>query len=686
MNLMELGLDTPVRFIPRVGPALASKLEILGVRTVRDFLYHIPFRYNDFSLVTPIARAQAGETVTIKGTVERFNAFATKSGKRVQEAKVRDKSGTISVIWFNQPFLRSVIKQGMTIHLSGAISWFGNKLSMSSPEYELFTDGETHDSLHTGRIVPVYSATDGVSSKWIRGRMAFLLSQITPSLTDYLPETLRTTHGLLPLTKAINTVHFPTSLEEAEEARRRLAFDELLMLQARAHIQKRKRETEQNTYPFTIASSSIKTFWESLPFTLTADQEQAIGEIFTDLKRTYPMNRLLVGDVGSGKTAVAAAALYQAYKNNTQSVLMAPTQILAQQHFDTLKNLLTPLGITLTLVIGGSAPLSTEQGKEPDVLVGTHALLSEKTKLKKLGLVVIDEQHRFGVTQRTDLIEKGTRRKVPHILTMTATPIPRTVAKTMMGHMDLSTLTTMPAGRQPVKTWVVPKHKRDNAYSWIATQIKQTHGQAFIICPLIEESETLTTVRAVKKEYETLVSLFPHFSLGLLHGRMKPAEKTAVLSAFKEKKHDMLVSTPVVEVGIDIPNATIIVIEAAQRFGLSQLHQLRGRVGRGTLASYCLLFTEDETSQTLSRLKLMEQESSGPKLAEADLALRGAGDILGTRQHGVPNLKIATFSDHTLISQAQQALTSLITDDPQLSAFPLLREEAENSTISESTN
>ncbi len=657
---MDLSPDTPVRFIPRVGPAMAAKLEILGIRSARDLLYHIPFRYNDFSLISPIARVQPGETVTIQGNVERFNAFATKTGKRVQEAKVRDETGAISIIWFNQPFLRSVIKPGVKIHLSGTISWFGTKLVMNSPEYELFDQ-----SLHTGRIVPVYPATEGLSSKWLRGRIAFLLSSLMPNLTEYLPDETIAHYDLMDLKTALTTIHFPTTSQDANRAKRRLAFDELLLLQIRARILKEEREMQETAYSLALTGGHIQTFWESLPFTLTGDQEHAIGEIFSDLKRAYPMNRLLVGDVGSGKTVVAAAAMYAAHRNGMQSALMAPTQILAEQHYETISRILTPLGISVGLRTG-----SHKDAGSYDVLIGTHALLSETTKFKKLSLVVIDEQHRFGVTQRDTLIQKGDTRKHPHILTMTATPIPRTVAKTMMGHMDLSTLSEMPKGRKLIKTWVVPTGKRENAYAWIAKQIRDTGGQVFIVCPIIEESETLSSVRAVKKEFELLTQRFPKFSLGLLHGRMKPKEKTDVLEKFRLNTHQILVSTPVVEVGIDIPNATIMVIEASERFGLSQLHQLRGRVGRGSLASYCLLFTEGAED----RLKILETESSGPRLAEADLTRRGAGDILGTRQHGIPNLKIATFSDSSLLEQTQKAAQ-------ELARFTPLRELVQNSTI-----
>lgn len=679
---MELTLDTPVRFIPRVGPAMATKLEHLGIYTARDFLYHIPFRYNDFSRVRPIARIEPGETVTVRGTVERFNAFATKSGKRVGEAKVRDASGVLSVIWFNQPYLRSVMKPGMIINLAGSVSWFGSKLVMNSPEYELFDHEVDSPSLHTGRIVPVYPATEGISSKWMRGRIAYILEQLAPLLKEHIPAHVLQFHGLMDLTGALRNIHFPSTPAGSEAARKRLAFDELFLLQLAAFQQKHERETTERAIRVKSDQNKLSEFHDALPFTLTGDQKTAIDAILKDLSRDFPMNRLLVGDVGSGKTIVAATAIYMAHLSGVRSVMMAPTQILASQHYESVRALLSPMKIRVELALGGDEVPRQNKKTQPHVIIGTHALLSDKRHLPDAGLIVIDEQHRFGVAQRTALIEKNKTGLFPHILTMTATPIPRTIAKTMMGHMDFSLLSQMPTGRKHIKTWVVPAHKRKNAYDWIAKQIRGSGGQVFIVCPIIEESESLTTVRAVKKEFELLGKIFRGFSLGLLHGRLKPKEKTDVLDAFRQKKHQILVTTPVVEVGIDIPNASIMLVEASDRFGLAQLHQLRGRVGRGTLTSYCLLFTDSDEEKTVARLKLLETESSGPSLAEADLALRGAGDILGTRQHGIPNLKVATFGDTDLIEAAQQSARDIITSDPTLTGFPLLREAGRKSTIS----
>jgi ATP-dependent DNA helicase RecG len=679
---MELSLTTPIRYLPRVGPAMATRLSRLGITTVEQLLFHVPFRYDDFSLVSTIAAVQPNETVTIKGRVEKFSAFVTKTGKKMQEAKISDETGTLTVIWFNQIYLRNIIKPGVEIRCSGRIGWFGHTIAMTSPSYEII-DSSHDSSLHTGRLVPVYPETEGVSSKWLRARISFALREVLPTVIDYLPTTLIESEHVMGLADALQTVHFPSSLEQAHEARRRLAFDELLLLQIRAYEEKYTRQKNEKAPHVTVDNQGVEKCISSLPFTLTGDQKRALEDMFSDFAKPYPMNRLLEGDVGSGKTIVAAIAMYATSTSGYQSVLMAPTQILAAQHFDTISRFLSPFHISVDLLTAETSSTSKKRLRfsKSSVVVGTHALLSQKVRFHNLGLVVIDEQHRFGVAQRTKLTEKTPDGIAPHLLTMTATPIPRTVAKTMLGHMELSTLNEMPKGRKRVKTWVVPNTKREAAYEWITKQIGETHGQAFIICPLIEESETLVAVKAVKQEYVRLTSIFPSFSLGLLHGRMKADEKRKVLAKFREGKHEILVATPVVEVGIDIPNATIMVIEASERFGLGQLHQLRGRVGRGELPSYCLLFSDLDDAGSITRLKSMETVYSGPRLAEIDLSLRGPGELLGVRQHGIPNLKIASFSDTNIINDTQDALGRLTQSDPGLASFPLLREKARTCTI-----
>ncbi|MBI4099747.1 ATP-dependent DNA helicase RecG [Candidatus Microgenomates bacterium] len=645
-----LALSDSVSQVPLVGPACARRLEKLGIKTVRDLLYHVPFRYDDYATVSKIKDLQDGETVTIQAKVLTIKNIFTRRGFVLQKATVQDDTGTLDVLWFNQRFLTSAIHPGDTVNLSGKIE----KHQLKAPDYEI-VHGET---IHTGRLVPVYPETAGLSSKWLRSRINTVLKQV--KVIEFLPETT-----MMGESEAITKVHFPDDLEQAAAARERLAFDELLISQLKS--QTRKAEQQQrvvgNKFKIVENRDSLTKLVASLPFTLTRAQRKVIDEIYQDLAKPTPMNRLLQGDVGSGKTVVAALAMLAAYLNGYQSVLMAPTEILANQHYETLQQLLAPLKIGVGLATG-----SRKNYAAYDVIVGTHALIN--IDLKKLGLVVIDESHRFGVEQKALLAAKGLN---PHVLTMTATPIPRTVALTLYGDLDISILDEMPLGRKVVKTWVIPETKRASAYQWIQSQ----KTPAFIICPLIEESETLVTVKSAKAEFAHLQKeVFPKLKLGLIHGRLKPVEKDAALKKFKAGKTDILVATPVVEVGIDIPQASIIVIEAADRFGLAQLHQLRGRVGRSGQQAYCFLFSENPAG-TL-RLKHLESVTDGLKLAEIDLKFRGPGERFGLSQHGKWDLKIASFSDLDLVERSN-ALTQKILANP--TAFPLLLDMIKQSKI-----
>ncbi len=682
---MELTLTSSVQYIPRVGPKMAKKLEKLGVKTVEDILWYVPFRYNDFSLVSPIARVQPGEIVTVRGEVVSMKNAFTKTGKRLQQAKVSDETGTLDVIWFNQMYLTNIIKAGQVISLSGKVDWFGHTIVMSSPEYEIFREQTTENSkqgLHTGRLVPVYPETAGVSSKWLRGRIAYSLEHCMSQIQEFLPSDIQGRYGLLNLKDAVQSVHFPAGSALAQRSRYRLAFDELFLLQLSALEQKRIWQTTKRAYSITLKASEREAFLQKLPFTLTDDQKKATDEILADLEKPVPMHRLLEGDVGSGKTVVAATAIYAAVLRGFKAILMAPTQILAQQHYQTISTLFTPHNISVDLITGSNRTLTgSDPVKNADVLVGTHALLSKAHHFKNVGLVVIDEQQRFGVEQRSVLTEKEKRDYTPHLLTMTATPIPRTVAQTIYGNLDLSVLTQMPNGKRVVKTWVVPKEKREKAYVWIKEQLGKTGGQAFIVCPFIEQSETLTSVKSVKAEYGQLKTVFSPIKLGLLHGRMKAKEKSEALERFRTQKDAILLATPVVEVGIDVPNAMIIIVEAAERFGLAQLHQLRGRVGRGRIASFCLLFTEQNDEVTMKRLMSMETIHNGPELSELDLTLRGPGELFGTKQHGALALKIAHFNDKETIAKTRVSALTLTHSDPGLTNFPLLREKIKQSKI-----
>lgn len=670
-----MNLSDPVENLPFVGPTYVKRLVRLGVRTIEDIIYHFPFRYDDFSLVSPIYRLQAGETVTIKAKVEEVKNEYTKNGKKIQKAIVSDPSGKLDLIWFNQPFLVKTIKVGEWFNFSGEVTWFGRKLALISPEYEVSRNFRT---LHTGRLVPIYRETEGISSKWLRARINTALKIFDEKIPEFLPFEILHQNHLLPERIAINQIHFPKNNFEIQKAKERLAFGELFLIQLSALKRKKEWQDKLITHRLSIDEEKIQEFIKQLPFELTNAQKRVIKEIASDLKKTNPMNRLLVGDVGSGKTIVAATAMYLSYLNGLGSALMAPTEILSNQHFKTLQSLFAPCGITVELVTSAQKTKMEKNPKNnsPRVLVGTHALLYQNLESESFGLVVVDEQHRFGVGQRSVLFEKG---RSPHFLTMTATPIPRTVALTLYGDLDLSALDELPKGRLKIKTWVVPSQKRNDAYEWIRKRVKGAQEQVFIICPLIEESETLVSVKNVINEFNYLSKeVFPDLRLGLLHGRLKSKEKDKTLTNFKDGKLDVLVSTPVVEVGIDIPNATIMVIEEADRFGLAQLHQLRGRVGRRNLESYCLLFTKNVNPQVIERLRFLETNHIGMELAETDLKLRGPGEIYGTHQHGFMDLKIASFGDLKLIQETRAAAASVV---DKLDNFPPLKEKLKNYTI-----
>jgi len=657
----------------------ATRLEKLNITTFYDFLFHLPSRYEDYSVISKIAEIQSGETVTIQGQVLEMKTNYLRGGriKNMQKALVTDGTGTIELTWFNQPFLTQTILPNTQISASGKADRFGRSknLSLQSPEYEVLFNN--NPPIHTGRLIPVYPETQGVSSKWLRRQIFTILTQHANELNEYLPETILQQNHLMGFMEAIQAIHFPKDLETAEKAKERLAFDELFLMQLAANKRRSEWQKKQKGLQFEIKKyqKQINNCINSLPFKLTNAQQKALDSIMNDLQKETPMNRLVQGDVGSGKTVVAATAMYEAYLNGYQSVLMAPTEILAQQHYATVSKFLEPLGVKVSLVTGNKKLLASDS--QFSILIGTHAVLSEKIMFGKLGLIIIDEQQRFGVEQRSTIRQKGDN---PHLLTMTATPIPRTVALTMYGDLALSYLNEMPHGRKQIKTWLVPPEKRNGAYSWIRKEINENHSQAFIICPFIEPSETMQTVKAVNQEYELLKKeVYPDLKLGLLHGRQKGKEKDEILQQFRNGDFQILVATPVVEVGIDIPNATIIMIEAAERFGLAQLHQLRGRVGRGDKQSYCLLFTDNKTAQTNARLKAMETTHSGAELAELDLKLRGPGNLYGTAQHGVPKLKAASFSDTLLIQKAKIAADRVF---PDLSSYPQLKKQLDQTVSS----
>ncbi len=673
-------LDTPVTVVKGMGSALAARFNKMGVKTVRDLLYYFPHRHLDYSKLKHISQLVEGEEQTIVANV--WQAQETRpGGRRSAEAIVGDETGNIRVLWFNQPYLAKTLTTNARIILSGRVSLFRGRHVFLSPDWELM---EGQDTVHTGRLVPVYPLTQGLRPRQVRRLMKDFIDRWAGRVVDFLPEELRQRLKLLKLPEAIGQAHYPDNEETKNKARLRLAFDELFLLQLGVMNKKRSWQEGRPGTAFDIKTGLIEQFISSLPFQLTTAQDKVLKEILADLNKKVPMSRLLQGEVGSGKTVVATAALLTAAANEFQGAFMAPTEILAEQHFATICQLLSKLGseegegyfrnykgildnpVNVALLIGdikqkGKRQIQKQvQSGEVDIVIGTHALVQKGLEFSKMGLAVVDEQHRFGVEQRSALREKGFN---PHMLVMTATPIPRTLALTLYGDLDLSVIDELPPGRQTVKTkWLKPE-QRESAYAFVRKQVAEGR-QAFILCPLIEESEAIVAQAAVV-EYERLSQeVFPDLRVGLLHGRLASADKDEVMENFRAGRLDILVSTPVIEVGIDIPNATVMLIESADRFGLSQLHQFRGRVGRGQEQSYCMLLAERPSEVARQRLDIIENTHDGFKLAEEDLKMRGPGEFFGTRQSGLPDLRMAKMSDVALLELARKEAIKLFRLDP----------------------
>jgi len=668
-------LDQPVTVVRGIKEGLRARLAKLGVHTVRDLLYFFPNRHNDFANVCTIAELQPEEEQTTLVTV--WSAHVTRLGRRPgTEATVGDETGTMRIVWFNQPYLAEQLKTNDRIVLAGKVTVFNRQKTMENPEWEAVPQGDTDDLTHTGRLVPVYPLTQGLSQRVLRRCVKEAVDKYAEAVQETLPGEMRRRLYLPALSAALRQMHYPETQEKHEEARKRLAFDELLSVQI--VVLGRRLAWQDGRAPALPADGVIDAYRAALPFTLTGAQDRVLGDILGDIGRTRPMARLLQGDVGSGKTAVAGAAMAVAVANGFQGALMAPTEILAEQHFRTLSSLLSKLELNsrrlrVELMTGSLTPAAKRAVTEAvasgeiDVIVGTHALIQEGVSFSRLGVAVVDEQHRFGVMQRAALRERlaNTDAPTPHLLVMSATPIPRTLALTFFGDLDVSVIDELPPGRLAIATrWVGPD-ERSEAYGFVREQIREGR-QAFVVCPLIEESAVLQT-RSATQEFERLSSyVFPELRLGLLHGRMISAGKDAVLNAFRRGELHILVATTVIEVGIDIPNASVMLIEGADRFGLAQLHQLRGRVGRGAAQSYCLLLSDDPSQTARERLQLMEDTSDGFALAEADLRIRGPGDYFGTRQSGLPEFQAADFSDVRLIETARREAMRLLDEDPDL--------------------
>ena len=678
-------LESPVTVLPGVGTQRARQLEALGISTVRDLLYLLPRRYEDYTQVQPIGRLahlfyRHGDQeirCTVIGEVTEVSERETTSGRRLVHVEITDPTGSIPAVWFN-PFVARQLRPGMKVAVSGRLERQRAVVCFRNPEWEPADE----ELLYTGRIVPVYPLTRNLYQKQLRQLTRTALDAALHLVTDPLPEPIRRRHSLPPLSEALAQLHFPDTRDRAETARRRLAFDEFLTLQ----LGLVRRKAEWQAQPGTAISAdhaTIDRFLRSLPFELTRAQSRALTEILDDMAQPRPMSRLLQGDVGSGKTVVAAAATLAAVTAGYQVALLAPTEILAEQHSRSLQALYAGLpeeARPSVALLTGSTPERARQEIELklregriQVLVGTHALLEERVQFACLGLAVIDEQHRFGVLQRAALRAKGAN---PDVLVMTATPIPRSLALVLHGDLDVSIIDELPPGRHTVKTYAVSSSMRPRVYQFIRKQIEQGF-QAFIIYPLVEESETVDA-RAATAEFERLQrQVFPDLRLGLLHGRMRPAEKDAVMTAFRDREVDILVSTAVVEVGIDVPNATVMLIEGADRFGLAQLHQFRGRVGRGATQSYCILVSDSEGPEARERLQALVETYDGFRLAEIDLHMRGPGEFLGTRQSGMPTLRFASLGDVITLQRARQEAELLVTADPDLKQpeHRLLREQ-----------
>jgi ATP-dependent DNA helicase RecG len=678
-------LDAPVSAVKGISGMLTARFARLGVRTVHDLLYFFPNRHLDYSHLRTISQLAEGAEQTITANVWEIRVIMP-GGRRSTEATLGDATGNMRAVWFSNPWVAKNLKTGDQIVLSGRVKIFQGRPVFESPEWELLEDREL---IHTGRLVPLYPLTSGLHQRQVRRLVKQAVDEYAALLPEFLPAATVKRRGFPPIGQAVSEYHFPDSFDLKEKARRRLAFDELFLLQLGVLSRKRRWQSEQPGVPIKIDRALLDRLIALLPFKLTAAQVRVLGEIVSDLERPVAMARLLQGEVGSGKTVIALIALLMAVAAGHQGALMAPTEVLADQHFKTIRRMLAGMGretesgdntytfegivpkpIIVSLLMGdvkesakAGAQKLISSGKV-DIALGTHALIQKSVKFKKLGLAVVDEQHRFGVEQRKALRQKGFN---PHLLAMTATPIPRTLALTLYGDLDLSVIGELPPGRQSIKTkWLKPE-QRESAYAFVRKQVAEGR-QAFIICPLIDESEVIQARSAVV-EYEKLSGdIFPDLRLALLHGRMSAREKDEAMSGFNRRETDVLVSTPVIEVGIDIPNATVMMVESADRFGLSQLHQFRGRVGRGEAQSYCMLMADRPSDVALLRLDIIEHTQDGFKLADEDLKLRGPGEFFGTRQSGIPDLRMAKLSDVPTLEMAREEAERLFKEDPDLKA------------------
>ena len=681
---VALKLDSPITDIRGISDKLAPRFRKLGVNTVRDMLYFFPRRHIDYSKRQSVAMLKVGQEQTVVANIWQANETRP-GGRRSAEAVIGDESGNMKVLWFNQPYMARQLRTGEQYVFSGKVSLYKGIKVFISPEYELLSGD---DLTHTGRLIPVYPLTEGLSPRMVRKIIKEVVETCSPQLVDFMPPEVMAEAGLIGLQQAIKQAHYPDDDQAKDQARRRLAFDELFIIQL--GVLSRRKDWRESGKANRIAAKGnvLEAFLSSLPYKMTGAQERSLNDIMSDLAKAKPMSRLLQGEVGSGKTVVAVAALLNTAAGGYQGAFMAPTEILAEQHFSTISNILSSCGrqesdegnlrtfsglldrpVTLALLKGSMKKSERDAAYERiasgdvDIAVGTHALIQEEVEFKKLGLAIVDEQHRFGVMQRAALRKKGPN---PHLLAMTATPIPRSLALTLYGDLDLSVIDELPAGRQVIKTKWLASEQREMAYRFIRKQVQEGR-QAFIICPLISDSEAIEAKAAVSEHARLSRDVFPDLKLGLVHGRLKSSDKEDAMRKFRSGEFHILVATPVVEVGIDIPNATVMLIEGADRFGLAQLHQFRGRVGRGEYQSYCILLAESPSPESKERLSLLENTHDGFVLAEEDLRLRGPGDFFGIRQSGLPDLKMARLSDMKLLELARKEAIKIFKVDSSLS-------------------
>ncbi|MEW6739231.1 MAG: ATP-dependent DNA helicase RecG [Nitrospirota bacterium] len=687
-------LLSPVQYVKGVGPRRARLLDRLGIKTVRDALFYLPYRYEDRSSIKKIIHLRPEEINTVTGKVLKADVIIPNPRRpklKIFELAVSDGSGLLRAKWFNQTYLKKIFKPGQEVVLYGTVkyNYWGTGFEIINPEYEILdeNDNEPNPSaqgIHTGRIAPIYRSTEGLSQKQLRNIMYSVLNSSVSAISDPMPSEIIKEYNLPDLQESISNVHFPSPTSSLDDLNRgtspfhqRLAFDELFTLQLGLAAVK-KGEVLEKGIAFSPDGRLINGLLNKLPFKLTGAQERVFKDILKDMQSSAPMNRLLQGDVGSGKTIVALMSMLAAVECGCQSALMAPTEILAEQHYINIHRLVEDLGLNIHLLTGSKKNKDVEvvASGDADIVIGTHALIQEGVSFKKLGIIVIDEQHRFGVMQRATLRKKG-RRVIPDTLIMTATPIPRTLALTLYGDLDYSVIDELPPNRSPIITKLFFEKNKNQIYSLIEEEARKGR-QAYVVYPVIEESEK-TDLKSAITGAEGLQKIFPHLKVNLIHGRMKPVERETVMKEFKNGNIHILVSTTVIEVGVDVPNATLMVIIHSERFGLAQLHQLRGRVGRGSSQSYCILLSYGGSEDARKRLEVMVKTTDGFRIAEEDLNIRGPGEFFGTRQSGMPDLKVANLlRDAKILEMARKEAFSLIERDSALTGYPQLRKSIED--------